>query len=131
MHALDGELTAELDRLEAAGLRRSLRTLETGSAAEVRLDGRSVLLLSSNNYLGLADHPTVVAFRRGTGEGSVVVVINTAADPAEIAADDLDAGGALGAIAGTHRALPAAVDAGGTLVLRPFEACLLVRAGSG
>ena len=78
-----------------------------------------------------ADHPTVVAFRRGTGEGSVVVVINTAADPAEIAADDLDAGGALGAIAGTHRALPAAVDAGGTLVLRPFEACLLVRAGSG
>jgi len=58
---LDQELAAELTRLEAAGLRRVLRPLASGSAAEVTIGGRPVLLLSSNNYLGLADHPHVVA----------------------------------------------------------------------
>jgi glycine C-acetyltransferase len=58
---LGEELTAELDRLETAGLRRTLRALGSGSAAEVTIDGRPVVLLSSNNYLGLADHPAVVA----------------------------------------------------------------------
>jgi glycine C-acetyltransferase len=58
---LEEELTAELDRLETAGLRRTLRALGSGSAAEVTIDGRPVVLLSSNNYLGLADHPAVVA----------------------------------------------------------------------
>ena len=77
------------------------------------------------------DHPTVVAFRRGSGDGAVLVAINTAADAAEVAAADLEAGGAISAIVGTYRDLPAAVDADGTLHLRPFEACLLVRAGSG
>ena len=61
VHALDAELAGELARLEEAGLRRRLRALESGSAAEVRIEGRPVLLLSSNNYLGLADHPAVVA----------------------------------------------------------------------
>ena len=61
MHGIDGELEAELARLETLGLRRSLRPLGSGSAAEVDLDGRRVLLLSSNNYLGLADHPAVTA----------------------------------------------------------------------
>lgn len=76
MHGLDGELAAELARLETAGLRRTLRALESGSAAEVTIDGQPVLLLSSNNYLGLADHPAVVtaaceATRRwGCGTGA-------------------------------------------------------------
>ncbi len=61
MYALDGELAEELARLEAAGLRRTLRALQSGSAAEVTVDGRTVLLLSSNTSLGLADHPAVVA----------------------------------------------------------------------
>ena len=76
MQPLDGELEAELARLDALGLRRSLRPLATGSAAEVELDGRRVLLFSSNNYLGLADHPAVTeaaceATRRwGCGTGA-------------------------------------------------------------
>src|SRR5438132_986381 len=47
-------LDAELAALEDAGLRRRLRPLASASDAEVVLDGRRVLLLSSNNYLGLA-----------------------------------------------------------------------------
>jgi 8-amino-7-oxononanoate synthase len=58
---LDDELAAELTRIEGAGLRRVLRPLSSGSAAEVMIAGRPVLLLSSNNYLGLADHPAIVA----------------------------------------------------------------------
>src|SRR5216117_1213627 len=54
-------LDAELAALEDAGLRRRLRPLASASDAEVVLDGRQVLLLSSNNYLGLATHPAVKA----------------------------------------------------------------------
>src|SRR5262249_24522798 len=58
---LDDELASELRRIDGEGLRRVLRPLASGSAAEVMIAGRPVLLLSSNNYLGLADHPAVVA----------------------------------------------------------------------
>ncbi|HJW68442.1 MAG TPA: 8-amino-7-oxononanoate synthase, partial [Candidatus Binatia bacterium] len=61
MQPLDDELAAELTRIEGAGLRRVLRPLGSGSAAEVMIAGRPVLLLSSNNYLGLAHHPAIVA----------------------------------------------------------------------
>jgi len=39
---------------------RSLRTVEGAQGAKVILDGREVLLLCSNNYLGLADHPALI-----------------------------------------------------------------------
>ena len=61
MQALDDELASELTRIDRVGLRRVLRPLASGSAAEVMVGGRPVLLLSSNNYLGLADHPALVA----------------------------------------------------------------------
>jgi 8-amino-7-oxononanoate synthase len=74
--AVPDPLAAELAALEDAGLRRRLRALASASDAEVVLDGRRVLLLSSNNYLGLATHPAVVeaaadALRRwGCGAGA-------------------------------------------------------------
>ena len=71
------------------------------------------------------DHPTVVAFRRGTGEGAVVVAINTTDAPAAIAVASLG-GEPLQALVGTHRDLPPAVPADGVLALRPLEACVLV-----
>jgi glycine C-acetyltransferase len=69
-------LEAELAALEDAGLRRRLRALDSASDAEVVIDGRRVLLLSSNNYLGLATHPALRAAacaaieRYGCGAGA-------------------------------------------------------------
>src|SRR5256886_14116647 len=54
-------VAAELAALADAGLRRRLRALGSASDAEIVVEGRRVLLLSSNNYLGLATHPAVKA----------------------------------------------------------------------
>ncbi len=52
-------LADRLAELEQRGLYRRLRLVEGAQAGRVRLDGREVLMLSSNNYLGLANHPTL------------------------------------------------------------------------
>jgi 8-amino-7-oxononanoate synthase len=57
---VDDWITAELARREAAGLRRALRWIESAQDAWVTLNDRRVLMLCSNNYLGLANHPAVV-----------------------------------------------------------------------
>ena len=46
-------LTDELDGLKAQGLYRALRVLDGEQKAHTTVDGRSVVNLSSNNYLGL------------------------------------------------------------------------------
>ena len=72
----EAELRGQLDRIESNGLRRHLLALESGSDAEVQLEGRSFVLLSSNNYLGLAGDPRLKAAsaaavdRYGCGSGS-------------------------------------------------------------
>lgn len=53
-------LGLELDDIESRGLRRRLRVIDGPQQAVVRIDGRDVVLLCSNNYLGLASHPAVV-----------------------------------------------------------------------
>jgi 8-amino-7-oxononanoate synthase len=55
--AISGDLAA----IRGAGLGRKLREVATAQAPRVVLDGREVLLFCSNNYLGLASHPAVVA----------------------------------------------------------------------
>jgi len=57
---LDEALAGELSAIRDAGLERSLRLIEGAQDPVVTLDGRPVLLLCSNNYLGLASHPEVV-----------------------------------------------------------------------
>ena len=52
-------LADRLAELEQRGLYRRLRLVEGSQAGRVRLDGREVLMLSSNNYLGLANHPAL------------------------------------------------------------------------
>ena len=65
-----------LDDLRSAGLHRRLRLIEGPQGPRVTLDGNEVLLLCSNNYLGLADHPRVrqaaadAAERFGAGAGA-------------------------------------------------------------
>ena len=54
-------LAAELAALEAEGLRRHRRVLETPQRARVRVDGREYVAFCSNDYLGLAAHPEIVA----------------------------------------------------------------------
>lgn len=48
-----------LEALINSGLYRSLKQVESAQGGRVSIDGREVLLLCSNNYLGLADHPSL------------------------------------------------------------------------
>ncbi len=50
----------ERTTLEQAGLRRHLRTVMSAPTGTINLDGRDVVLLGSNNYLGLSTHPQVI-----------------------------------------------------------------------
>jgi glycine C-acetyltransferase/8-amino-7-oxononanoate synthase len=64
-----------LDRLRRSGMLRSLKTIAGPQRDHVCLEGKKVLLLCSNNYLGLADHPALseaqcrAAKAYGTGSG--------------------------------------------------------------
>ncbi len=70
----DDVFAAELARLRAAGLERSLRPVDGAQDTAITVGGRRVLSLCSNNYLGLANHPEVVeaavAAARAAGIGS-------------------------------------------------------------
>jgi 8-amino-7-oxononanoate synthase len=55
------DLSVELDERKAAGLYRQRRVFEGPQGVNVRLDGREFLSFCSNDYLGLANHPEVVA----------------------------------------------------------------------
>lgn len=62
MTDLGAQLEAEIDAIRAEGLYKDERVLDSPQDARVRLrDGREVLNLCANNYLGLADHPDVIA----------------------------------------------------------------------
>ncbi len=49
-----------LEELEHQGMRRFARTLDGAQGPRMKMDGRDVLVLCSNNYLGLANHPHLV-----------------------------------------------------------------------
>jgi glycine C-acetyltransferase len=75
---LERELRAELDALAAAGTLKAFHAFDSPQAPHARLDDvGGVLVLCSNNYLSLADHPAVVAAgvagleRYGAGTASV------------------------------------------------------------
>jgi glycine C-acetyltransferase len=76
-------LSTDLDSLRQQGLFRSLRVLEGRQQATSQFDGRQVVNLSSNNYLGLTTHPKLIeraiAATRdlGAGSGSVRTIAGT------------------------------------------------------
>jgi glycine C-acetyltransferase/8-amino-7-oxononanoate synthase len=77
------DIEARLDELRESGLYRRMRHVSGPQGSRVVLDGRPVLLLCSNNYLGLADHPRVreaaadAAMRWGAGAGASRLVSGT------------------------------------------------------
>ena len=77
------EIEARLDELKALGLSRRTRLVSGPQGPHVVLDGKPVLLLCSNNYLGLADHPRVreaaaeAAMRWGVGAAASRLVSGT------------------------------------------------------
>jgi glycine C-acetyltransferase len=72
-----------LDTLQQAGLYNRIRTLGSAQGAWLEVDGRKVLNLCSNNYLGLANHPRLVAAagaaaeKYGVGPGAVRTIAGT------------------------------------------------------
>ena len=76
-------LREQLEELERAGTALHPRVLELHQAARTRFDGRDVINLASNNYLGLAAHPRLkeaaarAAMDFGAGSGAVRTIAGT------------------------------------------------------
>ena len=77
------EIEERLEEIKSRGLYRRMRVVSGPQGPRVLLDGRPVLLLCSNNYLGLADHPRVrqaaaeAAMRYGAGAGASRLISGT------------------------------------------------------
>src|SRR5437763_149314 len=76
-------LGEQIESWKRAGTYQRLRVLESETAAESRFDGRDVINLASNNYLGLTTHPklreaALEATRKfGVGSGAVRTISGT------------------------------------------------------
>src|SRR6202167_4943932 len=76
-------LTAALDDLRAKGTHFKLRILDDQQAPVCHYDGREVINLASNNYLGLANHPKLIeaavaaTYAFGVGSGAVRTISGT------------------------------------------------------
>ena len=81
---LSSSLRSTLSEIESAGLYKRERLIDSPQNSTVRLkDGRTVINMCANNYLGLADHPEVIAAARdaldrwGFGMASVRFICGT------------------------------------------------------
>jgi glycine C-acetyltransferase len=76
-------LDDEIEQLRAKGLYRRLRVVESEQRSRCVIDGREVITLSSNNYLGLNTHPRLrqaaidAVERYGAGSGAVRTIAGT------------------------------------------------------
>ena len=81
--SVDGVLSAELDQLRQTGQYKQANELQSPQAPAVTMDDRPTVMLSSNNYLGLADDPRVIEAakealdRYGMGTASVRFICGT------------------------------------------------------
>jgi 8-amino-7-oxononanoate synthase len=98
------DLTPRLRQLEAQGLARRRRVVTSAQGPYVEVDGSRLLAFCSNDYLGLAGHPEIVAAAKtgldayGTGAGASALISGHTA-----AHESLEA--RLAALARTPRAL--------------------------
>lgn len=78
-----GWIDDELNSLQEQGLLTNIREIDSAQGAWLQIDGRRVLNLCSNNYLGLANHPRLVAAAKaaideyGVGPGAVRTIAGT------------------------------------------------------
>src|SRR3712207_4038370 len=81
--AFDQWIRSQLDDLREQGLYRKLRILSGAQQPRAVIDGKQVINLSSNNYLGLATHPKLKQAAKdaidqfGVGSGAVRTIIGT------------------------------------------------------
>ncbi|MCE7938932.1 glycine C-acetyltransferase [bacterium] len=78
-------LVDQLDEIRQKGLATTIRTLESPQGAWLRIEGREVLNFCSNNYLGFANDPELIAAAKaamdayGVGPGAVRTIAGTMA----------------------------------------------------
>jgi len=83
MNKLVDHLAGEMAKLKQAGTYKEELVLESPQDARVRVEGREVVMLTSNNYLGFANHPRVreaqkkAIDRWGAGMASVRFICGT------------------------------------------------------
>ena len=81
--ALTARLRDELEEIRQAGLYKTERIIESAQGPEIRVNGKTVINLCANNYLGLSSHPKVIAAakkyidHRGYGLSSVRFICGT------------------------------------------------------
>lgn len=83
-HTLDTQISEELEKLRTAGTLKQFNYLASPMAPSVQMEGKGEkLVLSSNNYLGLSDHPELIAAGKkalddyGAGTASVRFICGT------------------------------------------------------
>src|SRR5277367_2918379 len=80
MNPFDEELNQRLEALREQGLRRELRRVDSAQGPRIKIGGETFLNFSSNDYLGLANHPAlkeaaikaVKKFGAGTGASRLI-----------------------------------------------------------
>ena len=83
----------QLQDLDQRHLRRHLRLIDSEPGTTVKIEGRSVILMASNNYLGLATHPALkqaaieATERYGVGAGASRLISGTLPPHAELEAE--------------------------------------------
>ncbi|SFS08071.1 2-amino-3-ketobutyrate coenzyme A ligase [Agrococcus baldri] len=92
MFSIRDSIADELAEIEAAGLTKRERAIDSPQAATVTANGQQVLNFCANNYLGLADHPTIVEAAKaalddwGFGMASVRFICGTQTQHLELEA---------------------------------------------
>jgi 8-amino-7-oxononanoate synthase len=90
MTDFESELCDRLASLREQGLYRELRRIDTPQSARVQLDGRTYVNFSSNDYLGLANHPALkeaairAVERYGAGSGASRLISGSLAPHQEL-----------------------------------------------
>lgn len=93
MPGLIDHLAGEMAKLREAGTYKEELVLDSPQDARVKVDGREVVMLTSNNYLGFANHPRVKEAQKraidrwGAGMASVRFICGTEALHKELEAE--------------------------------------------